>query len=954
MKSTYKYARNILAFMFAVLLLQGSVFGQNKYLDLIKQNNLSNAEKTILNELQNKYDDVALNYAMAFLLIQPNYKKFSPEKSYKYITKSIKLYSLTKDTRVLRNLNKIPIDASVLNLFSVKICRLAYEEVLKTNTIDVYSKYLDYYKTAPAYYRQKVTSIRDSLAYKLASDKNTLESYQLFIDKYSKSIQYQIAIDKRDSIAFKKAQKAHSIDSYNKFIENYPQAKQIKLILSKAYELAYNNAKKINTSESYLKFSKDYPLSPQYQEAFNQFEKKQFSENVKPNSNWLVYKSFCEKFPNNSWKNIAFDSINSHAIKSNDLTALQFCVDNSNESKREQLLLCLHKLFTSDGEKMTLDLFYLKYKDKILNDIKTHDYELVEMSKKLMLHRTYNPKDYSKYDTYIRLAAPLEKAFVALQRMISTDLENKNWKNALQIVKQYLPYFGKSNKKILDLITLLEKKVDKSIKTSSVGNLLNTTNGGEYTPVISANDKSLYFCGRDRSDNIGGEDIFVSQRKNGEWQPAQIIKELSFKKSNDAPLSISADGTSMLLFKSGKLFHSDKSEKGWTEAIVFPPSINAASWQADAMISSNGKALLFASTKKGGYNLFSENISSETYHGGNQYFSDIYVSLLIKPNKWSEPINLGSVINTRFCDRMPFLHPDMKTLYFSSDGHGGLGELDVFKSTRLADSCWNCWSEPVNLGKEINTAASDWGYKISTYGQTTYFAKNTENNKNFDIYTLNLPKLLQPNPVKTISGKILDHNNQPISADIKWIDLETGIEIGQSKSDPTDGNFFIVLPVGKNYRYIIDKQKYLPIVNDIDLRKEKKSSHIDKDLKIIHFKEFLMIGNLLPFSNIVFNTGSFELLESAKLELKQAAKIIISNKLTIEIMGHTDIMGDSEKNQTLSMNRSVAVRNYLIQQGCAPKKLSINGYGKTKPVANNVLESGRAKNRRVELKIVGN
>ena len=64
------------------------------------------------------------------------------------------------------------------------------------------------------------------------------------------------------------------------------------------------------------------------------------------------------------------------------------------------------------------------------------------------------------------------------------------------------------------------------------------------------------------------------------------------------------------------------------------------------------------------------------------------------------------MINTAYCDRMPFLHPDMKTLYFSSDGHGGLGKMDVFKSTRLNDNCWDCWSEPINLGIEINTI--DW------------------------------------------------------------------------------------------------------------------------------------------------------------------------------------------------------------------------------------------------------
>ena len=938
---------------FTIFFIHGSTLAQNKYLELIKQNNFVQAEKIINNELLDKFDDVAINYAMSVLLLQPKYKKFNIEKSYRYLTKTVKLYSRIKDERMLKKLSKIGINDPVLSNFNNNICKLAFDDALQTNTIAQYSKYLDNYKTAPILYKQKATYFRDSIAYQTATAANTIESYQVFVTKYSKSHKYQEALEKLESIAYHKALIADSIIVYKKFISNYPLSKQVNFALSRVYKLAYNEASRINTSESYRLFSTDYPLSPQYSEAFKLFEKKQYLENIKPGAGWLKYKSFFEKYPSNSWKKVAFDSIYSYAKKTENLDAMQYCVDNSSASERERLLIHLHQIFTQDGEKMTYDLFYKKYNDEVLSPFKEKDYKLSEMSKTLLLHRPFNSINSLKYDTYIRLAAPLEKAFVALQRLISVNIENKDWKKALQTVNLYLPVFGKSNEKVIGLIHLLEKKIDKSVKITSVGNSLNSAKGGEYAPVISADDKSLYFCGSGREDNIGGEDIFVSQKMDGVWQSAKVIKELSFKKSNDAPLSISADATTMLLFKSGKIFHSDKSEKGWTTAIVFPANINACSWQADAMISSNGKAMFFASTKSGGYNLFSENSISETYHGGNQYFSDIYVSLLTKMNKWSEPINLGPIINTRYCDRMPYLHPDMKTLYFSSDGHGGLGELDVFKSTRLADSCWNCWSEPVNMGKEINTSSSDWGYKISTDGTTAYFAKNTDSQKNFDVYSLNLPKELQPNPVTTISGKIVDSNNQPISVDITWIDLETGVEIGQSKSDPTDGNFFIVLPIGKHYRYTIDRQKYVPITNDIDLRNEKKTFHIENNLKLVTYNEILVIGNLLPYSNILFNTASSDLLELAKHELKQAAKIINQYHLKIEIIGHTDIIGNDNKNQNLSMNRAMSAKAFLIKEGCSEQSLTIAGYGIKKPIATNKLDIGRTKNRRVELKIVG-
>ena len=130
------------------------------------------------------------------------------------------------------------------------------------------------------------------------------------------------------------------------------------------------------------------------------------------------------------------------------------------------------------------------------------------------------------------------------------------------------------------------------------------------------------------------------------------------------------------------------------------------------------------------------NTNENNYHGDNQYPSDIYVSLRDENDIWGVPFNIGDSINTIFTERSPFLHPDMKTLYFSSDGHGGLGKLDVFMSTRLYDSCWTCWSDPINLGKEINTIESDWGYKISTDGKTAYFTKEKTNYKESSLLLL--------------------------------------------------------------------------------------------------------------------------------------------------------------------------------------------------------------------------
>ena len=326
------------------------------------------------------------------------------------------------------------------------------------------------------------------------------------------------------------------------------------------------------------------------------------------------------------------------------------------------------------------------------------------------------------------------------------------------------------------------------------------------------------------------------------------------------------------------------------------------------------------------------------------------MSLKNEWGEWGEPINLGKTINTIYPDRSPFLHPDMKTLYFSSSGHGGLGELDVFKSTRLDDSCWDCWSEPINMGKEINTKKNDWGYKISTDGDKAYFAKEDNQDTN-DLFWLNLPKHLRPDFVATISGSLLDKNNQPVSAEIRWEDLQTGKSVGQSKSDPTDGSFYIVLPLGKIYGYYVDKDGYFPISNNIDLKNNSKPIAIDSNIDLGTFQQMIDDGITVPINNLFFETGKYTVLSNSIPELKRIAKIIQVNNLKVVIEGHTDNVGEDAANLTLSEQRANAVKEFLIKEGCNPSQLNTKGFGKTKPVAPNDTDKGRAKNRRVELKL---
>jgi outer membrane protein OmpA-like peptidoglycan-associated protein len=941
--------KNITITLVFIIVSNLNSFGQSSLLKQIENKKFDKAEKELVKDLLKSPGDIVSNYCMAVLLINREYTGYNPEKSYEFLNKADSRLRDETDEKVIRNLNKIPVSQIEMTNLLDTITNAALEDAMKTNELSGYKNFLRYYTTAPEKYKNLAVEKRDAAAFKIAAEVNSVESYQKFITEYPSAKQTNEAVQKRNSLAFGKVKEDDKIENYRNFISAYPAASEVNMAWERIHELAYDGVKIVNTSASYENFIKEYPKSKQFKEAFSMFEQKQFSENTLP-GNWESYRKFINTHPLNSWKSAAEDSILEIAKRLDDWRIMDYCAESFSGLKKKTASLLLHDFITNDGEKITLDKFYREYGNNISDEIKDKDYEIAEIGDGLELHKDFDPENSEKYDEYIRLAAPGEKAFVALQRMISEDITAKRWKLALDKVNKFTVYFGEKNEKITDLVEIIAKQWDNSIQIHSVGSGINSSKGSEYVPVISADDKSLYFCGRERDDNVGGEDIFVSKKTNNIWGSSKIISDLSSGYTNDAPLNVSSDGTSILLFKSGNLFYSNKTKDGWDEPVEYPEEINAGDWQADAMISSDGKALIFASTMEGGYNFFDK--YEDYFHGDGQYASDIYVSLLDEDNEWGNPINIGNVINTPFCDRMPFLHPDMKTLFFSSDGHGGLGKLDVFKSVRLADSCWNCWSEPINLGKEINTAESDWGYKISTDGDKAYFSKTNTTNNSYDIFWLNIPAHLRPELVATISGKLLDNNKQPVSAEIRWEDLESGKNVGRSKSDPTDGSYFIVLPMGKMYGYFVDEENFFPISDNLDLRKEKKPLKIEKTIVLTSYKQMVDDQTAVTINNLFFNFAESTLLPYSIPELKRVAKIIRASHSKVEISGHADNIGDDANNQVLSERRAKAVKDFLIKEGCPVSDLNSVGYGETRPVATNDTDAGRAQNRRVEMKFI--
>ncbi len=472
----------------------------------------------------------------------------------------------------------------------------------------------------------------------------------------------------------------------------------------------------------------------------------------------------------------------------------------------------------------------------------------------------------------------------------------------------------------------------------------------ELKPLVTPDGKTLIFSRQYHPGNTGGasdpEDIWYSQwdENKGTWKEAVNMGPPLNTKGPNFISSITPDGNTVIITlgnrytKNGKMKAgvsvSTRTSEGWTKPVPFEiiNEVNTSK-KANYFLANNREVLLMSVE---GYPTF-----------GNR---DLYVSFLMDDGRWSEPLNLGSDVNTAMEESSPFLAPDDKTLYFSSDGYTGFGKHDIYVTRRLDDS-WTKWSAPENLGPEINSKDDDAFFNIPPTGEYGYFSRDFNSN-NSDIYRFQLPKEHQPAPVVTVRGTVYNSKTRrPIESTIYYERLPDGKEIGKVNSDPITGEYQIILPSGAVYGYRAEAEDFASINANIDLTNTEAYNEIRKDLYLVPIEK----GAVVRMNNIFFDFDKYQLKEASYPELKRVVEILKKNpSMKLEIAGHTDNIGTAEYNQKLSERRAQAVMNYLVQEGgISADRLVAKGYGETQPVASNDDEiNGRELNRRVEFKIL--
>ncbi len=343
-------------------------------------------------------------------------------------------------------------------------------------------------------------------------------------------------------------------------------------------------------------------------------------------------------------------------------------------------------------------------------------------------------------------------------------------------------------------------------------------------PFISPDGKTLYFARKNYIENTGNElrdDIYMSKWDNGKWSTAVNIGKPLNNEQHNYVTWISGDGNSVLLANNYEKVKQDISISHKTgTGFAFPKALKINDFYNNNEFScyhmnTEGNVILMAIERP------------DTY--GDM---DIYVSFLQANKVWTEPKNIGQTINSAATEGSIFIAADNRTIYFASNGHSGYGGYDMFMSRRLDDT-WTNWSEPVNLGSNINSAGHDYYYTIPASGDYAYFSSTNNSYGKADLYRIPLPKPLQPDPVTLLKGKILDaETGKPIPANISFGGLVSDEPDGISTSG--DGQYQVIIPED-NYTVTITKPGYFPASATIepDLRYDDMDYNPEDSLALI-------------------------------------------------------------------------------------------------------------------------
>lgn len=462
----------------------------------------------------------------------------------------------------------------------------------------------------------------------------------------------------------------------------------------------------------------------------------------------------------------------------------------------------------------------------------------------------------------------------------------------------------------------------------------------QYFPVLTAGGEQILFTRREGVGSANNEDIYTSFLDSlGHWSKPFNLSTTINSHYNEGTCTVTADGNVLIYtscdapdsFGSCDLFISRKKNGIWQLPENMGKKVNSTSWDSQPSLSADGRVLFFSSNRKGGY-------------GGN----DIWYSVLLADQSWSEAKNLGSVINTSKDEISPFMFFNNEQLFFASSGHLGFGGMDIFRSKVVGGE----FQKPENLGLPINDQFDQVGLFITAQKDYAYY---TELVSNVDVpdrsllFRFKFPKEISlGDNLLVTKGKVFNSKTQePIEAKLSLVSLVNDSTLYAFESDGKSGSFLMLYPEESASGLYVEKEGFLPKIYNV----VRDSIRNVKDLRIEMVP--INVGEEFVFENVFFDFDAYELQIESLSSLNRLSKFLKANsQIHILIAGHTDNLGSSSYNLQLSLLRAKSVQDFLKNEGFDMARIKIIGRGDQDPLVPNTTSQNQVLNRRITVTVL--
>jgi OmpA-OmpF porin, OOP family len=481
-------------------------------------------------------------------------------------------------------------------------------------------------------------------------------------------------------------------------------------------------------------------------------------------------------------------------------------------------------------------------------------------------------------------------------------------------------------------------------QTESMGTMANSPYE-ELAPYVTPDGGKIFFIRESHPNNTNfGESQDIWWCSLADDRAVSEAKHLGFPfntLNKNALCYQSPDGQTRVIkgvldnagkFKRSGYSVSRLTAKGWSD----PEAIDIKGY--DNMV--RGKYVSMCMAPGGNVMILSFSEEKDSPH------SELYMSRYAGGNDWTKPKKLGFTVPGDFG---AFVAADGETMYFSGVRDGGYGNADIYVVHRKDDT-WLSWTEPENMGPQINTGSWDAYFIVSPTAKNAFVISDRDGSS--DLYRFSLEKIKEeakPAPVIIVEGRVLDaETGKPLAASLEYFNLSENTSQGIGRSSIADGSYKVVLPYGQNFAVNAQLKGYYAEALNLDLSGTGEFATVKKDILLRPIK----MESVIRLNNLFFETGRFELLPTSRTELDALSAMLVQNpSMKIEIRGHTDNVGTDDSNTALSDDRARSVVNYLLEKGISADRLTSKGYGETIPVAGNDTPEGRQLNRRVEFKV---